>query len=616
MKKLPDPSFFIHLNESFIKAAKLETGGERPCLTALKEISSAELASQPNPIVQIAGENGNLPVPVAATLSLGETIYETHSFEQVGFSTLTEFIGDQNLRELHEYELGVFQRNDGMPAPTASPTPLDLVFCGFNSKAIPELADAFPNLDAEPTSITLAALDLFRFLRSQCKEGEQLLFMEVGNDRSHLFLVNESGLDDVQSIPVGHQQLYEAIAEVLHLHYLGSAIKLFTRSGFDSTELAPKLGSLFGNAIQSVVESRGWKPNRMHIAGLLHAQEWFKDAILKVVSLEAFQVDRSRLPFDIESSLKDLTAVDSEILAKVYTSLTSDEDFSWHNDYLGSLGKSAVIPRRAPSGSNPPFPTAHPDRSPPPAATAPVSPEPVPEPEPIPEPVSPYAPPVEQPEPVPPIQPQAVVEETEQSELIPGPALKKEVGPIPQHLLNDIEDYEGGFEDRDDYGGGRAQFFVKLGLLFFSVAVVVVMVMVVFFPQAANQYLGISTPHMDFNDPDPNPYQGDGSPSGDSAFAVPVDMTEEAVASGVEDLRMEREQVSFGGLFLPTIPNGATVVVGDMEPGLSPIKLPNVEPGTYDIVISKDGYETKTLSVTINPKEVKRVETVVLDRLP
>ena len=615
MKKLPDPSFFLHLNESFIKAAKLETGGERPCLTALREISSAELASQPNPVVQIAGEAAELPVSVAATLSLGETIYETHSFQQIGFSTLTEFIGDQSTRDLHKYELGVFQQGDGMPAPTASPTPLDLVFCGFDSNAIPELADAFPNLDAEPTSITLAALDLFRFLKSQCKEGEQLLLMEVGNDKSHLFLINETGLDDVQSIPVGHQQLYEAIAEVLHLHYLGSAIKLFTRSGFDSTELAPKLGALFGNAIQSVVESQGWKPNRMHMAGLLHAQEWFKDAILKVVSLEAFQVDRSRLPFDIDGGLKDISAVDSEILAKVYTSLTSDEDFSWHNDYLGCLGKSAAIPRRAPTGSNPPFPTAHPDRSPPAAVVVPPSQEPEPVPEP--EPVSPYAPPMD-PEPVQPAQPvqQVAPEPAPQPAPAPAPAIKKEVGAIPQHLLNDIEDYEGGFEDRDDYGGGRTQFFVKLGLLIFSVAVVIVMVMVVFFPHAANQYLGIRPPHIDFSDPDPNPYAGDGALDENSAFAVPFEMTEEAVASGVEDLRLEREQVSFGGLFLPTIPNGATVVVGDMEPGLSPIKLPNVEPGTYDIVISKDGYETKTLSVTIKPKEVKRVETVVLDRLP
>ena len=113
MKTLPDPSFFLQLNESFIKAARLESGGERPCLTAIREISSAELASQPNPIVQIAGETTEMPVPVATTLSLGETVYQSHAFDQIGFSTLTEFIGNQDARDLHKFELGVFQRGDG-----------------------------------------------------------------------------------------------------------------------------------------------------------------------------------------------------------------------------------------------------------------------------------------------------------------------------------------------------------------------------------------------------------------------------------------------------------------------------------------------------------------------
>ncbi|QXD23971.1 PEGA domain-containing protein [Opitutia bacterium ISCC 51] len=187
---------------------------------------------------------------------------------------------------------------------------------------------------------------------------------------------------------------------------------------------------------------------------------------------------------------------------------------------------------------------------------------------------------------------------------------------IPEHLLNDIEDYEGEFEDFDDYGGGRTQFWIKTAVFCFSIILVALMVMIVFFPRATEQYLGFRPPHLKANEPDPDPYTGDVEVSNSSAFVSPVDVTETTVASGIQDLREEREQVSFGGLYLPTNPNGATVVVGDMEPGLSPIKLPNIEPGTYDVAISKDGYETHTLTITIEPKEVKRVDTVVLRRLP
>jgi len=611
MKNPPDPSCYLQLSESFIKSARLDSSGDRPCLTALREISSAELVSQPNPIVQIAGEDSTLPIPVATTLSLGETVYYSHAFDQIGFSTLTEFISQKGDGNLHQFELGVFQRSNGLPAPTASPTPLELVFCGFNSGAIPELSDAFLNLDVEATSITLATLDLFRFLKSQCPSDKQVLLLEIGNEKSHLFLISENGLEDIHTINIGHTALYEAIAEVLHLHYIGSAVKLFTRSGFDSSELAPKLGALFGNAINSALEAEGWKPDQVLISGLLHAQSWFQDAILEVLEMEVFQVDRGQLPFDIDSSIKQLSSLDSEILAKVYTSLTSDEDFSWNNDYLGSLSKSSSIPRRDTHGSNPPFPTAHPDRLPP---TAPVSLSQELDPEPEPMPVSPYAP---SPDPTPAREESYSLDEQEAQVETPSSSISsQEVKSIPEHLLNDIEDYEGEFEDFDDYGGGRTQFWLKTAVFCFSIILVALMVMIVFFPRATEQYLGFRPPHLKANEPDPDPYTGDVEVSNSSAFVSPVEVTETTVASGIQDLREEREQVSFGGLYLPTNPNGATVVVGDMEPGLSPIKLPNIEPGTYDVVISKDGYETHTLTVTIEPKEVKRVDTVVLRRLP
>ena len=175
----------------------------------MREVSSVELTSQPNPLLQISGENAVSPVPVEATLSVGETTYHCESFKQIGFSTLSEYINGDNPANLRDFELGVFSQSNGMPAPTASPDPLDLVFCGFNSKVIPEICDAFPNLDAEPLSVTLAVLDLFRFLKSQCSEGEQVLLVEIANHKTHLFLIGSEGLIGIQTMDMGRQKLYE-----------------------------------------------------------------------------------------------------------------------------------------------------------------------------------------------------------------------------------------------------------------------------------------------------------------------------------------------------------------------------------------------------------------------
>ena len=612
MNSLPDPTYFLQLSETFIKTARLDGGEEKPRLNSLREISAAELATQPNPILQIAREGQAPPIPVATTLSLGETTFHSEHFDQIGFSTLTEFIGESGSENLGGYELGVFERSSGMPAPTASVDSLELIFCGFNSKAIPELSDAFPNLDAEATSITLSSLDQIRFIKSQCKDGEQILLIDIANEKTFLFLIGADGLAGIHSVDIGRQRLYETMAEVLHLHYIGSAIKLFTRSGFDSSEIAPTLGDRFGNAIQSVLADAHWEPARVHVAGLVHAQAWFQLAILQRVGSPAFVVDQNRLPFDVDASCGEISSMDTEILAKVYSSLKSDEDPSWSIDYLGCLSKSNTIPRREPNTSNPPFPTAHPERVF--AAVSPETPEPEElesppeEPAPVPEETSPYAPPAqEDPPDAIPAAAQPVSEEKREA--------SPEIEAIPEHLLSDIEEYEGEFEDVDDYGGGTGRLVLKLVLFVLSVAIIVVLVTVVFFPKASEKYLGIRPPHVDFEDRNPQNLR-DVLRENENRDASPAELSDTEVALGVQDLRDERQEAAFGGLYLPTNPSGATVIIGDMQPQLSPIKLPNVEPGTYDITIMKDGYETQTLTVTIAPKQVLKTDTIVLDRLP
>lgn len=630
MNRLPNPSYFLQLSESFIKVAKLVTRGEKPRLVAIRQISSAEMATQSNPLLQLIRENEALPVPVFAVLSVAETIYHTEHFDQIGFSTLTEFIKSDGNGLLSEFELGVFQKSNGMPAPTASPTPLDLVFCGFNSKLIPELADAFPNLDSKPVSLTLSSLDQIRFFKSQCTGDEQVLLVELGTDKSHLILAGASGVEGIISLDIGRQSLYETMAEVLHLHYIGSAIKLFTRSGFDSSEIAPKLGKLFGSRISSAIASEGWNPGSMHITGLLKAQQWFKDSVTKVTGLDSFVIDRSILPFEVGDSVEAFSAMDTEIVSKIYSTLVADEEYSWHSEFLDSLKKSRAIPRREISGSNPPFPTARPD-----APAAPLSSAPIETSEPTPprETVSPYAPPgarakakTEEPgqstpqgRPFSPAsrpaapeseKPEATAHRSSPSSPS-GVQNPRNLDAIPEHLLNEIEEYEGEFEDRDDYGGGARQMVIRLILLFLCTLVVGVMVTIVFFPKASEKYLGIRPPHIDFYDSGPDDARAlQQGRQGDRPASI--EMMDGDVESGVRNLQEQRNEMAFGGLFLPTNPSGATVKIGDFSPRLSPIKLPNVEPGTYPVTITKEGYETETMTVTIFPKQVLKVDTVNL----
>jgi hypothetical protein len=599
MNSLPDPSFFLQLSESFIKTAKL-VGGDQPRLLAIREISSAELVTQSNPIIQLADEGQALPIPVATTLSLGESVYVSHSFAQVGFSTLSEFIKQEGPNELNHFELGVFDRVNGLPAPTASPVPMDLVFCGFNSTAIPEISEAFPNLDASPTSISLAVLDLFRFLKSQCKADETILLIEIGNERTHLFLIGSDGLQGIQTVDIGRHQLYMSMAELLHLHYIGSAVKLFTRSGFDAAELAPRLGALFGSAIRSSLETAQWFPTSVHLTGLISAQNWFLEAVLKDLELKSFVLDQGLLPFEVDEGAGEVRSSDLEIIAKIYTSLSSDEDYSWQNDYLSCLSKSDSIPRRPQTGSNPPFPTAHPEDfsnvvAMPAAKTIPQDEVPISNPSPE---YSPYA-------------PQADPEESQSTPLPSNQSpRKKEVEEIPAYLLRDVEEYESEFEENDDFGDSKGRMAFKLGILVFSLILAFVLVIIVFYPEVSEKYLGLSPPKNNFEQPVAS--RGDATSAGTNELTSSIDPPVADVETLSEQLRAERANSSFGGLFLPTNPTGATVTIGDLSPLTSPVKLPNLRPGTYDVTVSKEGFKTEIITVTIEPKQVLKTETVHL----
>ena len=340
-----------------------------------------------------------------------------------------------------------------------------------------------------------------------------------------------------------------------------------------------------------------WAPSCVHLSGLTSIQDWFLEAVLADLELNPFEIDQSLLPFEVDESVGEVRSSDLEIFAKIYTSLTSDEDFSWQNDYLSCLNKSEAIPRRPQTGSNPPFPTAHPDRisqvvAVPTAKVVsqeePSMPDAQPE-------YSPYAPPPDPGESQPlPVEPQK----------------QKEPDAIPAHLMRDVEEYEGEFEENDDFNESKGRLAFKLGIVVFSIILAFVLVIVVFYPEVSEKYLGLSPPKNNFDSTLAS--RGSATSADSNDLTSSIEPSDSDVATGIEKLRTERANSSFGGLFLPTIPTGATVVIGDMEPLTSPVKLPNLRPGVYGVSVSKKGFETKIIIVTTEPKQVLKTDPVYL----
>ncbi|MGC9125310.1 MAG: PEGA domain-containing protein, partial [Caldisericaceae bacterium] len=56
---------------------------------------------------------------------------------------------------------------------------------------------------------------------------------------------------------------------------------------------------------------------------------------------------------------------------------------------------------------------------------------------------------------------------------------------------------------------------------------------------------------------------------------------------------------SSASISITSVPDGADVYINSQKSGITPFNLDNVNPGTYNILVAKDGYAPYTESVTI-----------------
>jgi serine/threonine protein kinase/formylglycine-generating enzyme required for sulfatase activity len=69
-----------------------------------------------------------------------------------------------------------------------------------------------------------------------------------------------------------------------------------------------------------------------------------------------------------------------------------------------------------------------------------------------------------------------------------------------------------------------------------------------------------------------------------------------------------------GSLIIKTIPEGAKVLLGGKEQGISPTTFNRLYPGKYTLYLSKEGYDTKKIDLSILPEELLEPKPIQLVR--
>lgn len=554
----------MQLSESFVRVARLNRDSGQTRLGNIKEASSADMASKRNPLLQIAKANSGSKVKAITSLALEESVYQEVSFDQIGFSTLVDFIAEDETIGLSDFELGIFQQSNGQPAPTASPAAIDLVFCGFKTNLLPELSESFPNLDSEPTSLSLSLLDQVRILSKHCTRKSKVLLLELGKEFSWVVLINNKGMQGSHRINIGKERIYQLMAESLELQYTGSAIKLFSRSNFDSEELSPVLGNLFAEEIKPLLGKDEWNPSAIHVAGLMSTQDWLQEAIAKALSLKTYMLDVSKLSYGLQNP--SVCSSDIDLLVSVQSYLTRETHLSWNADFLPNLAKSNSLPRKVQFGSVPPFPAAHIENV---HSAGPIEEAPI---------VAVEETPVSEDNYLPVSHEESISMDSQETDKAdPGEKL-------PDHLLSSFEEFDDEFESDEDFSPSIWKRLLVITSVVGCFLLAVGIIILLGYPEVAERYLGI-------------------------------EITSQSFTSRETGGEQRRDPKEFGILIIYTQPSECAVTVDGMEPMTSPVVKPNFPTGTHSAVISKKGYKDAVLTFDIIASQTNQPPRVVLEPL-
>lgn len=76
-------------------------------------------------------------------------------------------------------------------------------------------------------------------------------------------------------------------------------------------------------------------------------------------------------------------------------------------------------------------------------------------------------------------------------------------------------------------------------------------------------------------------------------------LAESELATAIDVLWLEKASGSRGELSVTTTPDSATVMLDDEMKGMTPMNIPDIDPGSHTITIASQGFVTRTLKVQI-----------------
>ena len=660
-------AYFIELGETNLIIARTNLSQRPRAVEELREVWLGDAAAVDAVLGELkpAGTNGK--AVLLLRLKPRASFYSTQAQAQKvkTASGVEDFLKESLGADALPANWAWCSARDGRPPENGAPWLIDATPSTATQEALEKLKGwSFELLRCESAPLSLAGALATAARTSQT--GVPILFCDVAEMRTQLYLITAQGISAHTTIPTGFDALAEATQGALGLKFRGSAARLLFNETYDFNEAASKIVEPLVNAIRGALPTLGGvAPSSIVCGGILAKQSWISQTLATAVGLKPFTPDTAAWAGAHGIALAGNVKPDAVaptwlgVLSSVaaYESRNPGAATPWHPLLSGTpVAAAPFVPAIAPE----PAPAAKPAAVvTPPAPKAPEAQKPA---EAAAKPSVVITPPAKAPEPAKPVAPTpakgtpppaaaaAVAKPADPKtsakppETKPAPSPAKAVTPPPAKTPAKPEPAKPSPAPAPaskpapapapaaTRPATPAPFPKKKSNMPVIIAVVALIVIgaIAFFVISGNKQKAAEQARIAEVEKRAAEEAAARRKAEEQAKIAEETRQKELEAARQREIaaeearrrQSEEERKSTterlinarGGLTIATDPVGASVAVGELAPRPSPVTLKDLRLGKYSVTISQNGYDSEQREVEIRENEVANLGTVKLRR--
>jgi TonB family protein len=293
MSATDSTGYFIELGENNLIIARTNLGPRPHAVDDLREVWLGDAAAVDNLITELKPAGSTSKAVALLRLKPRSSFYSNQAQAQKIKSApaVEEFLKESLTAESLPANWAWADIKEGRSPENGSPWLIDASPTASTDEALAKIKGwSFELLRCESATLSLAGA--LAVAARTAQTGAPILFCDVAETRSHLYLITPQGIVGRTTAAAGFDSLAGATQEALGLKFRGSAARLLFNETYDFADSAVKIVEPLVAAIKQSLPSLGpVAPASLVCSGVLAKQSWIIQAVASALGLKPFAPD-------------------------------------------------------------------------------------------------------------------------------------------------------------------------------------------------------------------------------------------------------------------------------------------------------------------------------------